>query len=41
MTVQKIICSVCNLDLYFLDDQYIINNFNALCSECFKKEARK
>lgn len=41
MTVEKIICSLCDLDLFFVDDQYIINNFNAFCHECFKKEAKK
>ena len=39
--INKIVCSVCHLDLMFIDDDYVINKIHALCEECFKKEARK
>ena len=41
MTIQKIVCSVCSLDLVFIDDDYVINQIYALCEGCFKKERRK
>jgi len=39
--IQKIVCSVCDLDLVFIDDDYVINQIHALCEKCFKKEGRK
>lgn len=38
--IQKIVCSVCGLNLMFMDDDYVINKIHALCEKCFKNEGK-